>query len=314
MPSSSCCSRWQWSIDRGHRLHGGAHRAVDRHQLPALPEGDRAGGEVGRVVAGDRVERARQVGRGVGGVRRDGQEVVRAAAAADPAGRDHRLEGDRRVEVEDELGAGARHQPDGRHLGGLGEIALVGGDLGEGAAVAALEGQDVGGGGVQDAEAGALPGGREAEGGRVDIGAVAQHRVAEAVGEIAGDVVLDVAAGVDGQALQDERDVVDAVLARQRRRGVRVVLDDDHPGQSVDDLLGRGAQGVRVVPEGLGLVLDLEGGRPGLTVGEGVLRAAVHLGRDVGAVEVDTGVRAQAVGDVQQDRAAGGPLHGRAEE
>ena len=151
------------------------------------------------------------------------------------------------------------------------------------------------------------------ERGVVHVRAVAQHREAEGVAQIAVQVVLDVARGVGGQALQDDRDVVDAVLARQRGGGVRVVLHDDQTGQTVHDLLGRGAEGVRVVPERLGLVEDLEGGRPGLPGGEGVLRAAVHVGRDVRAVEVDAGVGVEVVGDVQQDRGAGGPLHGGAE-
>ena len=151
------------------------------------------------------------------------------------------------------------------------------------------------------------------ERGVVDVRAVAQHREAEGVAQIAVQVVLDVARGVGGQALQDDRDVVDAVLARQRGGRVGLVLHDDQTGQAVHDLFGRGAERVRVVPERLGLVEDLEGGGPGLPGGEGVLRAPVHVGRDVRAVEVDAGVGVEVVGDVQQDRGAGGPLHGGAE-
>ena len=165
-------------------------------------------------------------------------------------------------------------------------------------------------GGVEQAQADPLGGHVEVRAG----GAVDEHRVAEdavALEQPRGGVQLD---AVELLVLHDDRDVVDAVLPRQRQRprssrSSRMNI----PATPAVDLLGGLAVRVRVVPErGRGLV-DPPGRRPGVLVGDHLVRAAVHLRRQVHAVPVQRALLAQLVGDVDQHLLAALRPQGRPE-
>jgi len=116
--------------------------------------------------------------------------------------------------------------------------------------------------------------------------AVDRHAVAERAGRGERAAArVEPALVVEPHVLEDERDVVDAVASRERGPGRRVVVEDDHAGEPAADVLGRPAVRVRVVPERRGGLLDPPARPPGGARADGLVRAAVHLARQVHPVQ-----------------------------
>ncbi len=107
--------------------------------------------------------------------------------------------------------------------------------------------------------------------------------------------VFTLAVGGEARVLHDDRHVVDAVFVRQAECLLGVVLEDEHAGESPLDVRFRLAVGVRVVPEGRRLLVDVPLGRPcGIRV-DHLVRTAVHLGGQVHPVPVHGGRHVERV-------------------
>jgi hypothetical protein len=132
------------------------------------------------------------------------------------------------------------------------------------------------------------------------MGAVDEDLIAEQPGgadrclrEVQRAVVLE------ALVLDDQGDVVDAVVVRQPEPGTVRIVEDEHPRDpAVDVVLGRAVR-VRVVPEGRRGLVDRPPRRPGLAGRNRLVRATVGRGREVHSVPVDRrGLLREAVLDV----------------
>ena len=115
---------------------------------------------------------------------------------------------------------------------------------------------------------------------------------------------------IEASVLEDERDVVLAVGARQREHVRRVILDDEHAREPLVDLVAGShrvedrplaQRGVRVwvVPIGRGAVEHRKRGRPSLPRLDTLVRAAVHDRGHVHPVPVGGGGDTDVVGHVE---------------
>ena len=155
-----------------------------------------------------------------------------------------------RAEVDEDLGAFAHHEGQALQRDGLVDQAAVGGDLVEDAIIA--EAQDITplDLGVEDAQTDKLAGqlrlGVERAVGQLIIAVLV---VVAVVGEL---VVLE------ASAREHERQVVDAVGARQGQLRFERIADDDQATRAHRQLLLRGFMQVRVIPIGACVVLHHE--------------------------------------------------------
>ncbi len=191
-----------------------------------------------------------------------------------------------RGEVDDHLDPLGRPEQDLAAADRLGHQPAVGGDLDQRGAVGELQVVAAKAGDVEDPQPVAA---------RLDpvvghVGAVDEDGLAEdAVGRraLAGEGVDQLVAAVEGAIADHQRQV--PLSARQRQRGVEVVVDDEHPGQAPPAVAGGAVEAVVVVP--------LEGG----ALGPAVLDQVVDVGFPRPGLEqeiVARFTRREAVGDV----------------
>ncbi len=244
----------------------------------------------GQRHRGQRAQRGRDAGR-VGGAADhvEAEDLPRHGVGEDDLGTQRVLR-----EVDDDVGALGRGEDELVLFESGGEQASVGADAGE-LVAGQLEVEDALVGGVDEPEP-------VLAGGDLEVGlwnTVGEHH--RALGRIVED--HDVAAVVELDVAQEDRDVVGA--GRQVQRAFGVVLDHVGAVQSQIDVRGLGAVTVVVVPEGralLGVRVEVEAGAAGF---DDVLGVAVVLGRHVAAVQVDVGRLVQLVVEHDQGLAAG---------
>src|SRR5690606_25739636 len=101
--------------------------------------------------------------------------------------------------------------------------------------------------------------------------------------------------------LNDQRDVVDAVAARQLESRLLVVIDDEHSGEAAVDVPRSMSVWVWVIPQGRGRLIDEPVWFPGLAGRDGLMWSAVHLGRKVHSVPVQAAGLIKVVSNVDFD-------------
>jgi hypothetical protein len=213
-------------------------------------------------------------------------------------------------EGDHDLGALARREVQPVGLPGLGQEPAVGADEREPPVVGEPEVVEPGVGAVEEPQPHQF--GRDLE--------VAAHRavdeeVAAGHPELRDEPggVVEPVVPVERPVLDDERHVVDAVCPRQRQCVRFVVVDDEHPGRALVDVLGGLPVRMRVVPERRRSLVHGPLRRPGLPGCDHLVRPAVHHGGQVHAVPVDRGRLVEAVPDRERDRLAPPRPNGRAE-
>ena len=169
---------------------------------------------------------------------------ARAAVVARPAAQLDRLAAGG-GEVDDHLGPLGRAEQDVAAAHRLRHQAAVGADLDQRRAVGEVDVVGAEAGDVEQAQAVAPRGHVVVR----HVSAVDQHAVADdavgrraQAGERVGQLVVPVEAAVGDH----QRDV--ALAARQRQRGVELVVDDEDPGQAVPDVAAGVVEAVVVVP------------------------------------------------------------------
>ncbi len=173
------------------------------------------------------------------------------------------------------------------------EQAAVRADDDEVAAVVAAEQVDARIRAVEDTQPRALPADDQI---RID-GAVDQDDVAfiADLGVAHRRHVFETAVAAETAVLDDERNVVDAVVRWQPERAAFIVLDQEQAGQSAHDLLAGLLDHVRVIPEQRRFLLDLEVRLPHLRRRDDLMRPAVETRGDMQAVPVQGGRLVQSV-------------------
>nr|WP_256862840.1 hypothetical protein [Microbispora sp. GKU 823] len=144
------------------------------------------------------------------------------------------------------------------------------------------------------------------------VGAVDEDVVAQNAEGALQRVAVEGAVGRELLVLQDQREVVDAVVAGQVE--IEVLVEDEHPGQAPVDVLSRGAVGMRVIPGGGGGLVDRPVRRPDGARLDGLVRTAVHPGRQAHAVPVHGADLGEPVVYGHLDLVAAAGAQGRAEE
>ncbi len=262
-------------------MRGGRHGPPFRGQSPRGGRTQAAGGPELDEVAGSQVGAAH---RGAGELR--------------PLGSQHRPVAG--PEPDQDLGPfpGREQQP--IQFDRIAEQPAVGADQGERASVGEAQIEEAAAAAVEQPQP-------EQRGGHLDMGsadAVGQQRAADRAQRIVALDPHDPAGGVEETVLQDEREVVDAVLARQAGAQAGVVVHDEQAGEPVEHLRLGLPMRVRVVPQGRRRLPELPLGGAGPARRDRRVRAAVHGRGQVHAVPVQRGGLGQVVADFHPDEFA----------